>query len=97
VLAARLAGWATVAPIDCASEIGSGSQPLEKLPSAGLAVNLLATRGRGTSLKKLSAALRALPVPVIGRIEHDLLVLDFRCVEDADALIAQFAHLSIPQ
>ena len=97
VLAARLAGWATVAPIDCASEIGSGSQPLEKLPSAGLAVNLLATRGRGTALKKLSAALRALPVPVIGRIEHDLLVLDFRCVEDADALIAQFAHLTIPQ
>lgn len=95
-LAARLEGWATVASIDCASEIGSGSQPLEKLPSAGLAVNLLDKRGRGTALKKLSAALRALPVPVIGRIEHDLLVLDFRCVEDVESLIAQFAHLSIP-
>jgi L-seryl-tRNA(Ser) seleniumtransferase len=40
--------------------------------------------------------MRALPVPVIGRVEHDLLVLDFRCVEDADALIAQIAHLSAP-
>ena len=96
-LAARLAGWATIAPIDCASEIGSGSQPLEKLPSAGLSINPLATRGRGAALKHLSAALRALPVPVIGRIEHDLLVLDFRCVEDADALIAQFGHLSVPR
>ncbi len=96
VLAARLAGWATIVPIDCSSEIGSGSQPLEKLPSAGLTINPLAPRGRGGALKKLSAALRALPVPVIGRIEHDVLVLDFRCVENADALIAQFAHLAPP-
>jgi L-seryl-tRNA(Ser) seleniumtransferase len=95
-LAAKLAGWATVAAHDCASEIGSGSQPLEKLPSAGLAVSPVAARGRGGALNRLASELRALPVPVIGRIEHDVLMLDFRCVEDADALIASLGLLMVP-
>ena len=95
-LAGRLSGWATVAAVDCDSEIGSGAQPLEKLASAGLGVTPLTVRGRGGALKRLAAALRALPIPVIGRIEHDMLVLDFRCVEDAAALIAQFDHLLPP-
>ena len=96
VLAARLTGWATVTLIDCASEIGSGSQPLEQLPSAGLALSPLAVRGRGGALNRLAAALRALPVPVIGRIENDVLVLDLRCAEDADALIGSLQHLVLP-
>ncbi len=93
-LGAILGASATVALVDCESEIGSGAQPLEKLASAGLAISPAAERGRGGALKRLAAALRALPVPVIGRIENDALVLDFRCVEDADALLAQLAHLS---
>ena len=98
VLAARLAGCAHVTLIDCASEIGSGAQPLEKLASAGLAIAPLAARGkgRGAALTHLAAALRALPMPVIGRIEDDALVLDFRTVEDAAALIAQLAQLAPP-
>ncbi len=92
-LEARLVGWATVMVVDCASEIGSGAQPLEKLPSAGLAIEPLAARGRGGALKRLAEALRALPMPVIGRIEDDRLVLDFRCVEDEAGLVAQFAQL----
>ena len=93
VLAAKLAGWATVTAHDCASEAGSGAQPLEQLPSAGLAITPLAVRGRGAALNRLAAALRALPVPVIGRIEHDALVLDLRCAEDANALTTQLALL----
>ena len=96
VLAARLAGWATVTLIDCASEIGSGSQPLEQLPSAGLALSPLVVRGRGGALNRLAAALRALPVPVIGRVENDALVLDLRCAEDADALIGALEQLAPP-
>ena len=92
-LAARLAGFATVTPVDCASEIGSGAQPLEKLPSAGLAIEPLVARGRGGALKRLAETLRALPMPVIGRIEDDRLVLDFRCVEDEAGIVAQFAQL----
>ena len=67
--------------------------PLEKLASVGLAISPAAERGRGGASKRLAAALRALPVPVIGRIENDTLVLDFRCLEDTDALIAQLTHL----
>ena len=92
-LGAILGASATVTLIDCESEIGSGAQPLEKLASAGLAISPNAERGRGSALKRLAIALRGLPVPVIGRIENDALVLDFRCVEDAEALIAQLAHL----
>ena len=91
-LGAVLGVFATVT-IDCESEIGSGAQPLEKLASVGLAISPVAERGRGGALKRLAAALRALPVPVIGRIENDTLVFDFRCLEDTDALIAQLAHL----
>ena len=95
-LARRLEGWAAVSVIDCASEIGSGSQPLQKLPSAGLAISLLAARGRGGALNRLMRSMRALPVPVIGRIEDDRLVLDLRCAEDEAGLLAQFERLTPP-
>ena len=95
-LAQRLAGWAEVSVVDCASEIGSGSQPLQSLPSAGLAIAPVAARGRGGALNRLARAMRALPVPVIGRIEDDRLVMDMRCAEDEAALAAQFAQLAPP-
>jgi len=95
-LAQRLAGWAEVSVVDCASEIGSGSQPLQSLPSAGLAIAPVAARGRGGALNRLARSMRALPVPVIGRIEDDRLVLDMRCAEDEAALAAQFAQLAPP-
>ena len=41
--------------------------------------------GRST----LAAAFRALPVPVIGRIADGALLLDLRCLEDADGLPRQ--------
>jgi L-seryl-tRNA(Ser) seleniumtransferase len=96
VLALRLAGWAEVKVVECASEIGSGAQPGQRLKSAALSVIPLQVRGRGGALKRLQSALRGLPVPVIGRIEHDALVLDLRCVEDEQLLLAQFQHLSPP-
>jgi len=37
--------------------------------------------------------LRKLPVPVIGRIEDQALVLDLRCLEDSDAFLASLAAL----
>ena len=93
-LAARVDGWARVAQIECASEIGSGSLPGHLLPSAALAITPLATRGRGGALTRLASDLRALPVPVIGRIENDALVLDMRCLEDEAGFIAQLALLA---
>jgi L-seryl-tRNA(Ser) seleniumtransferase len=68
--------------IDCKSQIGSGALPLETVRSAGVAIRPTAPRGRGRALASLAAALRALPTPVIGRVEDQALVLDLRCLED---------------
>ena len=90
-VAAALAPHFTVAAIECASQIGSGALPLETVPSAGLAVR--PTRPRGRALADLAAALRRLPIPVIGRIEDQALLLDLRCLEDEAAFTANLAGL----
>jgi len=75
-----LQGWVNtgvaVSIVDCESEVGSGAAPRQQLPSAGLALRPGSTR--------LAAALRALPVPVIGRLQDGALILDLRCLEGAD-------------
>ena len=76
------AGFA-VRPVACASQIGSGALPLETIPSAGLGIGAARPRAAsGRALEALAAALRRLPVPVIGRIADGALILDLRCLED---------------
>ena len=72
----------------CSSQIGSGALPMSTLPSGGLA---LAPKGGGRALDALAAALRRLPVPVIGRIEDGVLVLDLRCLDDEADFAANLA------
>jgi L-seryl-tRNA(Ser) seleniumtransferase len=79
--------------IACASQIGSGSLPTEVIPSAGIALRVVETRGKGRALMALAAALRALDRPVIGRIENDAFVLDLRCLEDEDTFVRNLATL----
>ena len=76
-------------------QIGSGSLPVERLPSAGLALAPAGTskKGLGTALDALATALRGLPLPVIGRIAEDRLLLDLRCLEDSTDFVAQLALL----
>jgi len=70
---------------DMSSQIGSGSLPVESLPSAGITVRPLG-KGAGTRLKRLEGALRALPVPVLGHVRDGALHLDLRCLrEDEEA------------
>ncbi len=85
----------SIAP--CASQIGSGALPVERLPSRALVSRPRAKRG-GRLLGALEAALRAQPVPVIGRVRDDALWLDLRCLEPADEpdFAAQLAQLRIP-
>ena len=64
----------------CLSQIGSGSLPVDRLPSAAL--TLTPRDGRGSRLEALAARWRQLPVPVIGRIYDGRLWLDMRCLED---------------
>ena len=67
-----------VASVALKSQIGSGSLPVDRLPSAGLAIR---PQGKKSGvLNRIEAALRALPRPVIGRIEDGALLLDLRCL-----------------
>jgi len=94
-VARALEGVASVAVIDCASEIGSGALPTREIPSAGLAVRPLRTSGSGRALTRIAAAFRGLPRPVIGRIQDDAFILDMRCLEDEGGFVQQLAHLRV--
>ena len=94
-LALALDGVAVVAVEPCRSQIGSGAMPVDLLPSVGLAMRPAAgRRGAGGALKRLAAAFRALPKPVIGRVHDDALVFDLRCLEDEAGFVEQLAALS---
>ncbi|MCT4712011.1 L-seryl-tRNA(Sec) selenium transferase [Enterobacteriaceae bacterium H11S18] len=69
----------------CLSQIGSGSLPVDRLPSA--AITFAPKDGRGTTLGELTQHLRTLPKPVIGRISDGRLWLDLRCLEDEASLM----------
>ena len=75
------------APCSCDSQIGSGALPVDTIPSAGLRL----TGAGGDAPDRLSARLRALPVPVIGRIHDGALILDLRCLERDAALLEALA------
>lgn len=93
-LAAELGDRAVVEVVDCASQIGSGALPLETVPSRGVSITP-AGEGKpsGRRLARLAAALRALPVPVIGRIERNAVVLDVRCLDDEQTFATQLTKL----
>jgi len=81
----------TVAVTESDAQAGSGSLPDEAIPSIALA--LTPASGSGGALHDLAARLRALPVPVIGRIADGVLLLDLRALDDEAGLAAQFALL----
>jgi L-seryl-tRNA(Ser) seleniumtransferase len=64
------------------SQIGSGALPVDQLPSYGLLVKPKGSGRAGRALLALENRLRNLPRPVIGRIAHDALWLDLRCLEE---------------
>jgi len=92
-LQAALAPRYSVQQVALQGQIGSGSLPVERLPSSGLALAPVDTAGTGRALEALCAALRALPMPVIGRIHEDRLLLDMRCLEKPTQLLDQIGLL----
>ena len=84
----------SVSIISCKSQIGSGSLPVERLNSAGLSIKPDAQR-KGTPLKNLLQAFRGLPIPVIGRIQDDALILDLRCLDDVTGFEEQLIKLDL--
>ncbi|PZQ47985.1 MAG: L-seryl-tRNA(Sec) selenium transferase [Rhodovulum sulfidophilum] len=83
-VAALLPG-VTVEVARCASQVGSGALPVETLPSAGLRLS-------GLAPERLAAAFRALPRPILGHVAGGALILDLRCLEDAEGFLASLAE-----
>ncbi|MBO0737200.1 MAG: L-seryl-tRNA(Sec) selenium transferase [Alphaproteobacteria bacterium] len=79
---------AEVLLVDTQSQIGSGALPVSLLSSTALALRPLGNRS-GTAVEALARALRALPIPVIGRIETGRVLLDLRCLEDEAGFLDQ--------
>jgi L-seryl-tRNA(Ser) seleniumtransferase len=87
-VAAALEGVALVSVTACESQIGSGARPADLLPSAALAL-----RPSGRPAEALAAALRRLPVPVLGRVARGCVLLDLRCLEAPATFEAQLPLL----
>jgi L-seryl-tRNA(Ser) seleniumtransferase len=70
-------------------QIGSGAMPDATLPSIAVRVSAASA----SELSALTAQLRQLPVPVIGRVHDGALWLDLRAVDSIDELAADIAAL----
>jgi len=86
-VAQALDGVAEVSLVETRSQIGSGALPVSFLPSAALALRPISRSG--AAVEALARALRALPIPVVGRIEAGRVLLDLRCLEDETAFLGQ--------
>lgn len=76
--------------------IGSGAQPIARLPSAALCIRPQGARKeRNRALTALMTALRALPIAVVGRLDDDALWLDLRQLDDENLFIAQLSELRV--
>jgi L-seryl-tRNA(Ser) seleniumtransferase len=89
-----LGGKAEVEIVPVTSQIGSGSLPVDLIASHGIAVSVPGKR-RNTLAAALSAAFRALPVPVIGRVSDGAFIMDLRCLEHEEEFAEQMKHLDL--
>ena len=76
------------------SQVGSGSLPIDVIPSMAL-VCTFAQKKSGSALKALTARLRQLPIPIIGRVTDNSLILDLRCLEEEGDFVDQLQRLDL--
>jgi len=87
ILAERLGGDFRLEVVVSSSQIGSGAQPAEEIPSRAVRVT-----HPGLSPARIAAMFRAARPPVIGRIADDAFLLDVRAVDDAAAFAVSFPN-----
>jgi L-seryl-tRNA(Ser) seleniumtransferase len=75
----KLSDKISVATIETSSEVGGGSLPDVFIPSFGIAIKPLAI-----SVEELEERLRNIDIPVIGRIEKDMFLLNLRTISKED-------------
>ncbi|MCL4104402.1 UNVERIFIED_CONTAM: hypothetical protein GTU68_047364 [Idotea baltica] len=91
ILAACLAPKYTVTVASGFSQIGSGAMPVETLATAVLHIS--AVDNDDAKLRQLVDRLRSLPVPVIGRVNNGVMILDLRCLDNKQLFIDQLPNL----
>jgi len=77
--------------VDVASQVGSGSLPVETIPSSAIAIS--ATDEDRS--QQIAAAFRKLPIPVIGHISKSRFLMDLRCLDDDAAFLSQLGLLQV--
>jgi L-seryl-tRNA(Ser) seleniumtransferase len=91
---AALRGKADAEIVQVKSQIGSGSLPVDLITSHGIAVSVAGKR-RNAAAAQISAAFRALPEPVIGRINDGAFILDLRCLDHEQQFVEQLKQLNL--
>ena len=81
--------------VECTSQIGIRRVAAGGCAKRGNRNPNSKAAGAGRTLSRLAAALRQLPVPVIGRIEDQSLILDLRCLEDEAGFVANLDGLTL--
>jgi L-seryl-tRNA(Ser) seleniumtransferase len=92
VLSLYLGTRAQVDVVPVQSQIGSGSLPVDLLPSFAVRIKPAGPKkGAGRWLDQMAGDFRKLSTPVIGRITDGAFLLDLRCLEDEAGFLAMFA------
>ncbi|HYA35567.1 MAG TPA: L-seryl-tRNA(Sec) selenium transferase [Candidatus Binataceae bacterium] len=77
IVVQRLGPAFTIEIVDSPSQVGSGAQPTEDIPSVALRIT-----HRTISPEQIARMFREASVPVLGRISDDAFHLDLRTIED---------------
>jgi len=76
----------SVTLIDLSSKPGGGALPLLKLPSKGVGIKV-----QGMSVNTIERQMRSNEIPIIGRIEEDLFIMDLRTILDDELSVIKNA------
>ncbi len=84
-----------VTVIDTLSQVGSGSLPLDQLPSKAIAISSTKEKKMDGHLQDIASILRHLPIPILGRLNDGQLIFDLRTLDATDEIIKQLKMVNL--